>query len=236
MQKTPSCRVYNAVMRTFKTDLKEAIEHLPDASVLVVDGVSWNEYEEFLDSVEEHPRFRTTFDQGRLEVVTTSLVHEKWKEFILRCVCIMCRELNLALESCGGFTQKRKRDKKGTEADTCFYVANAERIIGKDEIDINVDPPPDIVVEVDKANQSRNKFPIYATVGVPEIWRCDIRRKRIEIYELRDNSYRQIPSSTFFPNITGAVLVHFIEQSRTAGQTAALSAFQQWVRAKMTSL
>lgn len=236
MQKTLPRRVYNAVMRTVTTHLKDAVDHLPNASVLVLENVSWDEYEEFLDYVEERPGIRTTYDRGRIEIVTTSLVHEKWKEMVLSLVRAISLDLQIPLESGGGFTQKRKRDEKGTEADTCFYVANAERMIGKDEIDINVDPVPDIVVEVDKANQSRNKFPIYATFGVPEIWRCDVKRKRIEIYELRDKSYVEIPASRFFPIVTGEILVHFIEQSRTSGQTAALTAFQQWIRTKNTSL
>ncbi|MBI4471996.1 MAG: Uma2 family endonuclease, partial [Acidobacteria bacterium] len=217
-------------MRALKTELMDAVDHLPSASVLVLDDVSWEEYEEILVHLESRPSIRTTYDQGRLEIVTTSPVHEKWKEFILGLVRVVCQELNIAAESYGGFTQKKRKDEKGTEADTCFYIANAERMIGKDEIDINVDPPPDIVVEVDKANQSLRKFPIYATFGVPEIWRCDVRHKQIEIYELRDKKYVENPSSRFFPILTGAVLVDFIEQSRTIGQTAALAVFQEWIR------
>ena len=94
-----------------------------------------------------------------------------------------------------------------------------------------MDPPPDIVVEVDKTNQSLRKFPIYATFGVPEIWRYDGKRKRAEIYELRGESYVEIPTSRFFPMLASSVLADFLEQSNTQGQTAALSAFRRWLRA-----
>jgi Uma2 family endonuclease len=213
------------------TDFREAVDHLPEAAVLVLDGISWDDYELLLEDFEDRPSVRVTYNQGRLEIVTTSSEHEDWKEFILRLVQVLCEELGLNLQSYGGTTWKRKRDLKGTEPDTCFYVANAQQVIGKRRIDLLVDPPPDVVVEIDKSDQSLNKFPIYATFGVPEIWRCDVKRNSVQIYELSDaKSYVEIPSSRSFPTLTNDVLADFIKQSRTAGQMAALVAFRRWLK------
>jgi len=222
-------RAYNAAMRTH-TDFREAVDHLPEAAVLVLDGITWEEYEQVLEDLDEHPGVRVTYDQGRLEIVTTSAAHEKRKDFILRLVHVLSEKLQVGIEALGGTTEKRKRDLKGTEPDTCFYVGNLERIIGKDELNLEVDSPPDIVVEVDKSNQSLNKFPIYATFGVPEIWRYDVRRKGAQIYELRDKSYSEVTASRFFSILTSTVLGDFVEQSTAQGQTAALATFRQWVR------
>ena len=211
-------------------DLRNAVDHLPDAAVLVLDGVTWEEYEAILQDFEDSPRVRITYDQGRLEFVTTSFAHEKRKEFIVLLVHVLCEELGLGMESAGQTTEKRKRDLKGTEPDTCFYIGNLQRVIGKEELNLEVDPPPDIVVEIDKSNQSLHKFPIYAAFGVPEIWRCIVRSKRAQIYELRDGSYLEIPASRFFPMLTSGALADFIEQSQARGQTAALAAFRQWIR------
>ncbi len=68
----------------------------------------------------------------------------------------------------GSATWKRKKIHKGAEPDTSFYVANAPRIIGKRKLDLESDPPPDIVVEIDTTNESLTKFSIYAGVGVPK--------------------------------------------------------------------
>jgi len=216
-------------MRTPSTHLREAVDHLPEAAVLTIDAFSWDDYEQLLEEMEDHSGVRITYDRGKLEIVTTSREHEEWKEFILRLVHILCEELNLDLQSYGGATQKRKRDDRGTEPDTCFYVANAKRVIGEKNADI-LSPPPDVVVEVDKSNQSLHKFPIYATFGVPEIWRCDVRRSRFVMYELSAGSYVEIPSSRSFPILTGSLLINFIEQSRVHGQMAALTAFRRWVK------
>jgi Uma2 family endonuclease len=222
-------------VRTLLTQISDAVEHLPEAAVLALDGLSWEEYEQISEELAQRPSIRITYDRGRLEVVTTSSPHERWKEFIQDLVSTFCQERAIAMESCGGFTQKRKRDKKATEADTCFYLANAREVIGKDEINLEVDPSPDIVVEVDKANQSKHKFPIYATFGVPEIWRCDLRRKRIEMYELRDNAYVEIEASRFLPRLSPAVLLEFLAKSNSEGQIAALNAFRAWVRGLQSS-
>ena len=79
-------------------------------------------------------------------------------------------------------------------------------------------------------NESLSKFPIYATFGVPEIWRYDAKSQQALMYELRDRSYVEVASSRSFPVLTSSALTRFIEQSKTAGQKAALAAFREWLR------
>ena len=216
-------------MRT-PSEILAAVDHLPPAAVLALDNITWEEYEQITEDFEERPNIRVTYDQGKLEIVTTSRLHEFWKVMIAGMARIVCEEMRLNMEDYGGATWQKEELLKAVEADTCFYVSNAARVIGKDEIDISVDPPPDVMVEVDKANQSLNKFSIYAAFGGPEIWRCDVRRNRIQILELRGSVYIEIPSSRAFPVLTGAILVDFIARSRTDGQMAALSAFRHWIQ------
>jgi len=219
-------------MRTEATNIRGVVDHLPPAATLVIGEVSWDEYLGLLEELDDRPGLRVTYDQGRLEIVTTSFRHEQWKEFILGLVRVISDELNIPIESAGGATQKRMQDAKGTEPDTCFYVTNAHRVIGKEDIDLEVDPPPDIVVEVDKSSQSLRKFPIYLAFGVPEIWRYDGDRARVEIYQIREGAYVGTQSSRFFPILTTDVLLDFLERSKTEGQTAALAAFRNWMRSR----
>jgi len=118
---------------------------------------------------------------------------------------------------------------KGTEPDTCFYVQSAERIIGKRSLDFNTDPPPDIVVEIDLTNASQHKFPIYAALGVPEIWRYD--GSQAYFCHLAGGEYVAASHSRAFPFLPSVVLAQFIAQSKIAGQDAALDATRAWVRA-----
>jgi Uma2 family endonuclease len=216
-------------MRTLQTDIRAAVDRLPEASVLVLDGIGREEFERIGEALGERPGIRITYDRGRLEILTPSPAHEKWKEFILALVRELCQERGWHLESYGGMTLASARLDRAVEPDTCFYVSNAERMIGKDVIDVEADPP-DVVVEVDRARQSRRKFPIYAAFGVPEIWRVDIRGQRIEIFERRGDDYVESGASRVFPILTGDVLMRFVGESQTYGQTPALAAFRRWVQ------
>jgi len=81
--------------------------------------------------------------------------------------------LNLEIYPTGSTTFKRLNQARGAEPDSSFYIQNAARIRGKREIDLTQDPPPDLVVEIDITSSSLNRFQIYATLGVPELWRYD---------------------------------------------------------------
>ena len=223
-------------MSTRSVDYKETIEHLPEGALLVLQGVSWEEYEQLLDDLADRPGVRLTYDQGKLEIMSPLPEHEEYKELIARMIYALCDELDLNVEPRGSSTWKKKQELKGTEPDACFYLANAERIIGQRQIDLAVDPPPDIVVEIDTTNESLGKLPIYSTLKVPEIWRFEAKRHRVVIYELRDHTYVEIPSSSSFPILTGQVIVGFIDQGSRQGQRVALAAFRQWIRATRKAL
>ena len=88
---------------------------------------------------------------------------------------------------------------------------------------------PDLAVEIDRTNESLSKLPIYATLGIPEIWRYDVKNSRVQMYELQGSAYLEVASSRSFPILTGKVLADFIEQSKVHGQKAALAAFHKWM-------
>ena len=148
-------------------------------------------------------------------------------------VRIFSEERGIELETRGSATWKRRSLRKGTEPDTCFYVANAARIIGKRVIDLeSSDPPPDVVVEIDTTNESLSKFPIYAGLGVPEIWRYD--GKRAHMYELAAGTYSESTESRSFPGLTPQIIADFLDDAKRLGQTKALTAFRSRTRATKT--
>jgi Uma2 family endonuclease len=220
-------------MSTQTVNYLEIVEHLPEGAMLRLEHISWDEYEQLLDDLITHPGLRVSYDRGRVEIMSPTHEHERYKGLITGIGRMLSEELGLTVETAGGTTYKQKRLLKGAEPDESFYVQNASAIIGKQQIDLTRDPPPDIAVEIDITNESLGKFPIYAAFGVPEIWRYD--GERAYIYYLADNNYVEVDASLSFPLITAQALTEFIEQSKSQGQTAALAAFRQWVRARKTS-
>ena len=216
-------------MRTPKADLVAAAEHLPEGALLTIDDVSWDEYEQILQDFDGPRKLRVSYDEGRLEIMSPLSRHEYYKTFIERMIHAMGDELDLDVEPFGQATWKRERDRKGAEGDSCFYIVNSKRIIGNPDIDINVDPPPDLILEIDSTNYSLSKFPIYAAFGVPEIWRYEVEKNLLHIYELREGTYVEVPASRFFPILSPDILPPLIDQSKTQGQKAALTAFRKLI-------
>ena len=215
-------------MSTQTLNYLDAIAHLPDGSTLILTDVSWAEYEELVDNLDEWPGVRVCYDQARLEITTPSFEHEGFKVLFSLIGHVLADETGVALESLGSTTYKQEWLKRGVEPDGCFYVQNAASMIGVRDIDLKTDPPPDIVVEIDVSHESTSKFAIYAGMGVPELWHYDGRKA--QIYQLMDQRYVEAAASPTFPMITNEALARFAKQSRSEGQTAALRSFRDWLR------
>ncbi|HMJ26836.1 MAG TPA: Uma2 family endonuclease, partial [Pyrinomonadaceae bacterium] len=165
----------------------EMIERMPADSVLIQHGVSWNDYEELIQSVGESPGLHISFAEGTLQIRSPSSKHEYYAILIGRLVDRVSMHQHIKVLFYGSTTIRKQSEQKGAEPDACFYVQTANVVGTKDEIDFETDPPPDIVVEIDIHHESISKFPIYAALGVPEVWRYD--GESIAIYQLRDGKF-----------------------------------------------
>jgi Uma2 family endonuclease len=215
-------------MSTQTASYVEAIEHLPKGAILRVPQVSWEDYDQLLADLGDDYHVRVSYACGWLEIMSPLPEHEECADVVLGITREITRELGVKLETRGSMTIKSAWQSRGAEPDTCFYVQNAARIIGKRSLDFNTDPPPDIVVEIDVTNASASKFPIYAALGVPEIWRYD--GNQAYFYHLSAEQYVETLHSRAFPFLTSTVLAQLIEQSKTEGQDAALDAARAWAR------
>ena len=215
-------------MTTYARSYLDAIAHMPAGGRLILYDVSWEEYEQLLYELRDRA-LRVSYFRGRLEIMSPSLPHERPKDMLLRLVGALADELDLTLETAGSTTFKDEQLKMGAEPDTCFYVENAAQIIGREDIDLMTDPPPDVVVEIDIWSESVGKMEFYAAIGVSEFWRY--RKGRLYIYHLSEQGYVEAPASRAFPLLTAEVLTRFLEQNKSDGQSATLRAFREWLRA-----
>lgn len=106
--------------------------------------------------------------------------------------------------------------------------SNASFLIGKDEIDLRNDPPPDLVVEIDRTSSSLDKHAIYAALGVREIWR--LIGQRVEFHILEGDAYKSSPNSRAFPFLPDQKLSEFLVIGLTEGERKAADALRTWLR------
>ncbi len=215
-------------MTTQTLDYLTAVNYLPADGILILPHVSWHEFESLAAELGDRREVRLSYQRGRMEITMPSPEHEEYVDLIQDLTRLLVRELGLRMESRGTALLKRELRETGAQPDGCFYIQHAAEIIGKRQLDLTVDPPPDIVVEVDLNTDSRGKFSIYATLGVPELWRYD--GLSFEIHHLTETEYVEATESLAFPFLTAAALTDFLEQSKEFGQDATLDEFKNWLQ------
>ncbi|BAU14991.1 hypothetical protein LEP3755_55470 [Leptolyngbya sp. NIES-3755] len=202
------------------------IEVPPGQRVLLQD-VSWQEFERILEELGDRRSARIAYENGTLEIMTPLLAHEADKEAIGDLIKALLEELNIEFRSLGSTIYKHQAVMKGIEPDQCFYIQNESRIRSKKHIDLNIDPPPDLVLEIDLT--SRTHPSIYQALGVPELWRFE--KGQLQINVLRNGQYEVSERGEIFAMLPIAqVISYYREQSNIIGRNAALKAFRQWVR------
>jgi Uma2 family endonuclease len=160
---------------------------------VILHGVSWETYASLLADHLDRSSPRFAYDRGELEISSPSTEHEEPNRLIAQIVEVVAEEIGLDIRNLGSMTFKREDLERGFEPDSCFYVQNEERIRGKRRVEAGVDPPPDLIVEIDVTSPSLYRFPIYAAFGVPEIWRYD--GHRLAISTLATGKYVEVPNS-----------------------------------------
>ena len=215
-------------MSVAPADYLAAIEHLPAGAVLRFDDVPWEDYENLLADLGEGYAVRIFYDNGRMEVMAPASTHEKPKSVIHTLVTAIRDELDIDIESLGSTTLKKEIKAAGAEPDDCFYVQNAVLVIGREDLNLQNDPAPDLVVEIDRTSSALDRFAIYAALGVPEIWR--LARRQLRIYLLVGDRYEESPISSVFPFLPATTLSEFVARGLKEGERKVARAFRDWVR------
>ncbi len=203
-----------AVLELPKVEPADKKRSLPEAEELngekiFLSNVSWQTYESLLKDQPEVLGLHFFYDNGDLEIMTESCRHGKVGDLLERVVTTFACELEIDFISAGETTFKRKDRKKGFEGDGSYYFEHAMLMRRKDQIDLNVDPPPELVLEVDITLPSLPKFPIYAGVGVAEIWRYD--GTNVVFHRLQNKDYIEIAQSVCLPGVTSKFVLESLE-------------------------
>ena len=144
--------------------------------------------------------------------------HEECNRNLALLVEVFAEEFGIEIRNLGSTTFRREELERGFEADSSFYIQNEHRMRKKRHIDAAIDPPPDLVIEIDLTRDSINKFPVFAKLGVPEIWHYSAGR--ITIFNLEGETYRERRSSLALPALTAADLTKLLEASTSLKRTA----------------
>jgi Uma2 family endonuclease len=194
---------------------------------MLLQDVSWQQLENILEEMGESRAARISYSHGWLEIMVPLPEHEKDKEIFGELVRVLLDQLQIDFEPFGSTTLKNERMRQAVEPDTSFYIQNQAAVIGKNRIDLTIDPPPDLAIEVDIT--SRTRFENYELLGVPEFWRYT--QQGLEINLLQAGKYIKSQSSPNFPGIPIIELVNeYVQQCLTIGRSQAMRNFKSWLK------
>ncbi|MBD2598566.1 Uma2 family endonuclease [Nostoc spongiaeforme FACHB-130] len=193
-------------------------------------NISWDAYEQILDALGDNRAARLTYYQGMLEIMTPLEEHESGSENIGILIHLLTEELNLNIKSMASTTLKIPGLKVGAEPDKCYYIQNEPAVRGK-IVNLAIDPPPDLILEVDITHTDINKKQMYQDMKVPEFWRYN--GTKLTIYLLEQGEYRESETSNTFAILTKSMVYDFLAQCKTQGETQTKRAFRKMLQAQL---
>jgi Uma2 family endonuclease len=166
-------------------------------SRVMLTTTSWNRYVAVIQAAgQDNPGLRIAFGDATMEIMSPSFEHER----VVRLIeFLVLRAFDLSgadAISAGSTTYRRDEIEKGAEPDLCFYV-NRPNVRLSRHIDLAIDPPPDLVIEIDISRERMSELGIYAGLGVPEMWRFD--GNEFAVMQLTGAEYQVAESSALLP-------------------------------------
>jgi Uma2 family endonuclease len=207
------------------------LDQLPGESAFL-SHVSWAEYDQlcrFRD--QERKGVRLTFDSGDLEFMTVSYTHERYKSILSSLIIMACMATKQQYTTAGNLTIRREDLEKGFEPDTSYFIKNVAQVVTPRVLDFTVDAAPDLAVEVELTNSMIGKLPLYAELGIPEVWRTT--GEKVTIFQLVESrSYANAAFSLAFPNVSVEELTRFFLRGFVTDELTLSLEWLEYLRAK----
>jgi len=195
-------------------------------SRVVLSCVSWKTYEALLKDHENSSAPRFTYDRGTLEIMSPLPDHEVDNRCLETVIDAAAEAHGFDLVMLGSTTFQREDLVRGFEADSCYYLANADIARGRKSFDLRTDPPPDLVVEIETSRSAVDKLVLYAAFGVPEVWRYDGRA--LTMLVLKGDAYGPSPTSRAMPRATSEAVGRLVRVGGTTPRRAWLATVREW--------
>jgi Uma2 family endonuclease len=196
--------------------------HLPPGTVVRLEG-TWADYQALVEQIGDRGIPRLKYRPGEIFIMSPMARHGREADRLSNIVKVLLDYQGKEYESFTPITLDLA-EVRGVEPDYCFYIANRAPIIGKERINLAIDPPPDLVIEVDVT--SYTDVADYWPYKIPEVWL--LRQKRLMIYLLQGDRYELASSSRQFPTFDLAQLMEtYYQQSQTEGNSVAIKALRR---------
>lgn len=207
----------------------------PTEKRVTLSGVSWQQLETLLEELGTSRTARLTYDRGKLEMMTPLEEHDRCARLIESLILVIADEMRVKVNSIGSVFLVRPDIGRGIQPDSCYYIDESVRLGKRAELDMNQSPPPNIAIEVSIGRGQLDRFSLYGSMDVPELW-CyvtvvgdDVLKGNLQIFQLQNDRYVETSNSAAFPFLTAKRVLEFLEQSDTIGLAQSLIVLREWI-------
>lgn len=204
----------------------------PAETRTLLENITWRTFKAMLADMGSSRNTRLAYENGVLEIMAPFMAHENSNRVIEGFVVALCEVMGKEYKRSGSLTLTRDDLERGGEPDSSYYIQNEYLVRNKEKIDLKINPPPDLVLEVEYSKPKVDKFKIYAAIGVPEFWRFN--GSVLLIYVLNDGQYIEVEQSPTFRTVPVKEIPRFIQETRINGELSTTRAFRDWVREQVS--
>jgi Uma2 family endonuclease len=199
-------------------------------------NLDWIAFKQVQGLLARGNRTRFSYADGLLEITIPLESHERFALLFEIFIRVLVVEMGLKVKSMRSTILAREDLLKSAEPDNGYYIQHYEQVADH-EVDLNVDPSPDLVVEIDITHTDLNKNELYATLGVPEFWRFNGRDWQILLLIDQGETQRYVAqdASPTFPMIAKSDLYQFLETALIDEVTAEIN-LRAWLRQQLARL
>ncbi|MBW4488557.1 MAG: Uma2 family endonuclease [Trichocoleus desertorum ATA4-8-CV12] len=205
---------------------------------VVLDKISWQKFENILAELGADRTTRFAYHRGRMEMMNPHEEHERYRKLIESLLLVLADETYLKLVGFSSALLQQPEVQCAIEPNACFYISHAPQMLGKTNLDLSHDPVPDLVLDITFTSSTLDKLPIYAALGIPEVW-CytsnsdPVPEQQLTIYQLQNQQYFVSETSLAFNFLPAARVLEFIEQSDSLGLVQSLQLLRAWVQERI---
>lgn len=215
-------------MATTISETRNQTEATGDQCVALRD-VGWEDYEALLKIRGDRSSPRMVYLDGSLFLMSPSHSHESLAARFGRLIAALTEELDIPCFEWRGATYRRQSKKGGVEPDESYYFVDESPTRGRPNIDLDVDPPPDLVIEVVWTHKADASIEVHRRLGVAEVWVWE--KGRLRMLHLDPNGeYAPAERSLAFPALAASEVESWIPKDIEKGNTGWAKDFRAWVR------
>ena len=196
---------------------------------VTMSGIGWKKYRALLRLRGDGSRPRMIYLDGDLYIVSPSQPHERWNLCLGTFLSEVIIGLRIPCLRTGQTTFRRRGKRGGVEGDQTYYFANEPRVRGKSQIDLRIDPPPDLAVEVVYKNPADAALKVYRRLGVPEIW-VYVEDRLAILLRQANGEYKESETSRAIPFLKAVEIFDQARQLEGMSELEWMEGVRRWVR------